>query len=72
MNSLAVSLNANNYGELIDYHNGLRDINEKIINTPLDSKLTFSDDPLRIFRAVHLLHNLILKYMKISSTQCQF
>ena len=61
MNSLAVSLNANNYGELIDYHNGLRDINEKIINTPLDSKLTFSDDPLRIFRAVRFASQLKVK-----------
>ena len=61
MNSLAVSLNANNYGELIDYHNGLRDINEKIINTPLDSKLTFSDDPLRIFRAVRFASQLKFK-----------
>ena len=61
MNSLAVSLNANNYGKLIDYHNGLRDINEKIINTPLDSKLTFSDDPLRIFRAVRFASQLKFK-----------
>tara|TARA_B100001057_G_scaffold449334_1_gene490411 strand:- start:610 stop:2025 length:1416 start_codon:yes stop_codon:yes gene_type:complete len=61
MNSLAVSLNANNYGELIDFHNGLRDINEKIIDTPLDSKLTFSDDPLRIFRAVRFASQLKFK-----------
>ena len=61
MNSLAVSLNANNFGELIDYHNGLTDINNKIINTPLDSKLTFSDDPLRIFRAVRFASQLNFK-----------
>ena len=61
MNSLAVSLNANNYGELIDFHNGLRDINEKVIDTPLDSKLTFSDDPLRIFRAVRFASQLEFK-----------
>ena len=64
MNSLAVSLNANNYGKLIDYHNGLRDINERIINTPLDSKLTFSDDPLRIFRAVRFASHLNFKIHK--------
>ena len=61
MNSLAVSLNANNFGELFDFHNGLTDINDKIINTPLDSKLTFSDDPLRIFRAVRFASQLKFK-----------
>ena len=61
MNSIAVSLNANNFGELIDYHNGLTDINNKIINTPLDSKLTFSDDPLRIFRSVRFASQLKFK-----------
>ena len=61
INSLAVSLNANNYGELIDYHDGLNDINKKIINTPLDSKLTFSDDPLRIFRAIRFASQLNFK-----------
>ena len=74
MNSLAVSLNANNYGELIDFHNGLRDINEKVIDTPLDSKLTFSDDPLRIFRAVRFasqlefkIHDNLIRSMSILS-----
>ena len=64
MNSLAVSLNAYNYGELIDYHDGLNDINKKIINTPLDSKLTFSDDPLRIFRAVRFASQLNFKIQR--------
>ena len=52
INSIAISLNSRNFGELVDLHDGLSDIKQKIVNTPLDSNITFSDDPLRMLRAV--------------------
>jgi len=51
INSLAVSVNKDNFGEIIDLFDGLSDIENKIIRTPLDPKITFNDDPLRIMRA---------------------
>ena len=52
INSIAISLNNQNFGQLIDLHDGLTDIKQKVINTPLDSNITFSDDPLRMLRAI--------------------
>lgn len=58
INSLAISINKNNFGELIDIYNGYEDINNKIIKTPLDPFETFNDDPLRIMRAFRFASQL--------------
>jgi poly(A) polymerase len=52
VNAMAISLNSNDFGELIDHYNGYEDLRDGILITPLDPDITFSDDPLRMYRAV--------------------
>ena len=60
INAMAVSLNKDNFGEFFDPFNGMEDLSNKILRTPLDSDITFSDDPLRMMRAAYFASKLSL------------
>lgn len=58
INAMAISLNKDNFGELIDPFDGVKDIENKILKTPLEPHQTYSDDPLRMMRAIRFSSTL--------------
>ncbi|MET3036321.1 HD domain-containing protein [Chryseobacterium sp. NRRL B-14859] len=58
INAMAISLNKDNFGELIDPFNGMEDLEKEILRTPLEPAQTYSDDPLRMMRAVRFASTL--------------
>ncbi|MDO5394553.1 MAG: HD domain-containing protein [Bacteroidales bacterium] len=58
INAMAMCVNSARFGELIDNYGGIRDLNDRIIRTPLDPDITFSDDPLRMMRAIRFATQL--------------
>ena len=61
INSMALSLNKHNFGSLLDPFNGLSDIENKVIRTPLNPEITYNDDPLRMLRAIRFATKLNFK-----------
>jgi len=61
INALAISLHEKNFGELLDPFGGMQHMQEKLLKTPLDPIITFSDDPLRMMRAIRFASQLNFK-----------
>lgn len=66
INALALNLSNENYGELLDPFNGIKDLESKIIRTPLEPEITYSDDPLRMLRAIRFASQLDFRIEKNS------
>lgn len=66
INALAFSLNENNFGDLVDPFGGVQDLKNKIIRTPLNPDITYSDDPLRMMRAIRFATQLQFEIEKDS------
>lgn len=58
INALAIGVSKNNYGKLLDPFNGINDLKNKVLKTPLEPHITYSDDPLRMMRAIRFASQL--------------
>lgn len=71
INTLALSLNPRNYGQLIDPFNAIEDLKKRIIRTPLNPDITYSDDPLRMLRAIRFATQLGFNIEQLSFKSIQ-